>query len=134
MKTSSSIRKVMITGSLLAGVMLTGQSAMAQIEGVYKSDGSDGCTLTITPINIPAPQFGDAYYRMESRGVAACMWDGVGISQSTNMAGSYITLPPVFNRVYLSVKQLFGPTSPKIEIVQRNEAGEHLITATYTRE
>jgi hypothetical protein len=134
MKTSSSIRKFLITGSVLAGVMLTGQSAMAQIEGVYKSDAGDECTLTISQINIPEPQFGDAYYRLESRGVAACMWDGVGISQSTNMAGSYVTLPPVFNRVYLSVKQLFGPTSPKIEIVQRNEAGEHLITVTYTRQ
>lgn len=134
MKTSSSIRKFLITGSVLAGVMLTGQSAMAQIEGVYKSDAGDECTLTISQINIPEPQFGDAYYRLESRGVAACMWDGVGISQSTNMAGSYVTLPPVFNRVYLSVKQLFGPSSPKIEIVQRNEAGEHLITVTYTRQ
>lgn len=134
MKTSSSIRKFLITGSVLASVMLTGQSAMAQIEGVYKSDAGDECTLTISQINIPEPQFGDAYYRLESRGVAACMWDGVGISQSTNMAGSYVTLPPVFNRVYLSVKQLFGPTSPKIEIVQRNEAGEHLITVTYTRQ
>lgn len=134
MKTSSSIRKFLITGSVLAGVMLTGQSAMAQMEGVYKSDAGDGCTLTISQINIPEPQFGDAYFRLESRGVAACMWDGVGISQSTNMAGSYVTLPPVFNRVYLSVKQLFGPTSPKIEIVQRNEAGEHLITVTYTRQ
>jgi len=134
MKTSSSIRKFLITGGLMAGAMLTGQSALAQIEGVYKSDAGDDCLLTISQINIPEPQFGDAYYRIESRGVAACMWDGVGISQSTNMAGSYITLPPVFNRVYFSVKQLFGPTSPKIEVVQRNEAGEHLITVTYTRQ
>lgn len=134
MKTSSSIRKFLITGSVLAGMMLTGQSALAQMEGVYKSDAGDDCTLTITQINIPEPQFGDAYYRLESRGVAACMWDGVGISQSTSMAASYITLPPVFNRAYLHVKQLFGPTSPKIEIVQRNEAGEHLITVTYTRQ
>lgn len=133
MKTSSSIRKFMITGSLMAGVLFAGQ-AMAQVDGVYKSDGGDDCTLTITPINIEPPQFGDGYFRMESRGKAACMWDGVGMSQSTNLVGSYITLPPVFNRVYLTVKWLFGPTSPKIEMIQRNEQGEVLLTATYTRQ
>jgi hypothetical protein len=62
------------------------------------------------------------------------MWDGVGISMSTNLAGSYITLPPVHNRVYFNVKWMFGPTSPKIEMVQRNEAGEQILAMTYTRQ
>jgi hypothetical protein len=62
------------------------------------------------------------------------MWDGVGISMSTNLAGSYITLPPVHNRVYFNVKWMFGPTRPKIEMVQRNEAGEQILAMTYTRQ
>jgi hypothetical protein len=53
---------------------------------------------------------------------------------STNLAGSYITLPPVHNRVYFNVKWMFGPTSPKIEMVQRNEAGEQILAMTYTRQ
>lgn len=129
-----SIRKSLAMGSLAASMAFAGQSALAQIEGEYKSDGGDDCALSVTQINIPAPQFGDAYFRIESRGIAACMWDGVGISHSTNLAGSYITLPPVHNRIYFYVKWLFGPSSPKIEMVQRNEAGEHVITATYTRQ
>jgi hypothetical protein len=134
MTTKFNVRKCLAISSVAAAMVLAGQSALAQIEGEYKSDGGDDCALSITSINIPAPKFADAYYRIESRGVAACMWDGVGISNSTNLAGSYITLPPVHNRVYFSVKWLFGPTSPKIEMVQRNEAGEHVITATYTRQ
>ncbi|MDO8909199.1 MAG: hypothetical protein Q7W55_11970 [Pseudohongiella sp.] len=134
MTTKFNVRKCLAISSVAAAMVLAGQSALAQIEGEYKSDGGDDCALSITAINIPAPKFADAYYRIESRGVAACMWDGVGISHSTNLAGSYITLPPVHNRVYFSVKWLFGPTSPKIEMVQRNEAGEYVITATYTRQ
>lgn len=108
--------------------------AAAQIEGVYHSDIGDDCVLTITEINIPSPQFGDGYYRIESRGKAACMWDGAGMGVSTNLVGGYVTLPPVFNKVYISAKWLFGPTSPKVEMVQRNEAGELLLTGTYTRQ
>lgn len=134
MTTKFNIRKFLTISSFATAMVFSGQAALAQIEGEYKSDGGDNCDLSITSINIPAPKFGDAYFRIESRGVAACMWDGVGISHSTNLAGSYITLPPVHNRVYFYVKWMFGPTSPKIEMVQRNEAGEHVITQTYTRQ
>ena len=134
MTIKSNIRKYLAVSSFAAATALAGQSALAQIEGEYISDGGDDCALSITAINIPAPKFADAYFRIESRGVAACMWDGVGISHSTNLAGSYITLPPVHNRVYFYVKWMFGPSSPKIEMVQRNEAGEHVITQTYTRQ
>jgi len=122
--------------SAVAGVALSFMApvALAQIEGVYVSDAGDECTLTITEINIPEPQFGDGYYRVESRGKAACMWDGVGMGQSTNLVGGYVTLPPVFNRVYITAKWLFGPTSPKVEMVQTNEAGEVLMSSTYTRQ
>ncbi|MEX0737847.1 MAG: hypothetical protein WD071_00740 [Pseudohongiella sp.] len=119
---------------LVSSLLFAGQTALAQIEGVYKSDSDDGCMVTISEINIPAPKFGDAYYRIESRGVAACMWDGVGISISTNLAGAYITLPPVHNRVNIHARWLFGPTSPKVEIIQRNADGEHLLTGTFTRQ
>ncbi|ALO45991.1 hypothetical protein [Pseudohongiella spirulinae] len=121
-------------GILTAGLMAFGQGALAQIDGVYHSDAGDECVLTISEINIPAPKFGDGYFRVESRGKAACMWDGVGMGQSTYLVGGYVTLPPVFNRVYISAKWLFGPTSPKIEMVQTNEQGEVLLTATYTRQ
>lgn len=128
------MRNIAGKGLLIAGLLLGSQSALAQMEGVYISDIGDNCTLTISQINIPDPQFGDAYYRIESRGVAACMWDGVGISQSTNLVGAYVTLPPVFNKVYITTKWMFGPTSPKIEMVQHNAQGEHLLTVTYTRQ
>ncbi|MBU2097825.1 MAG: hypothetical protein KKD00_03630 [Gammaproteobacteria bacterium] len=134
MNKKSSVHKFLAISALAAGMLVAGQSALAQVEGMYKSDGGDNCDLSITPINIPAPKFADAYFRIESRGVAACMWDGVGISHSTNLAGAYITLPPVHNRVYFYIKWMFGPSSPKIEMVQRNEAGEHVITQTYTRQ
>lgn len=130
MKLPTALRNTLLAGGLLLG----SQAAMAQIEGVYMSDSGDDCLVTITEINIPAPKFGDAYYRIESRGIAACMWDGVGISISTNLAGAYVTLPPVHNRVNIHAKWLFGPTSPKIEIVQRNADGEHLVTGTFTRQ
>ncbi len=126
----STLQKTLLVTSLLLG----SQTALAQIEGVYKSDSGDDCIVTISEINIPAPKFGDAYYRIESRGVAACMWDGVGISISTNVTGAYVTLPPVHNRVSINAKWLFGPTSPKIEIEQRNAAGEHVLTGTFTRQ
>lgn len=126
----STLQKTLLVTSLLFG----SQTALAQIEGVYKSDSGDDCIVTISEINIPAPKFGDAYYRIESRGVAACMWDGVGISISTNLTGGYVTLPPVHNRVSINAKWLFGPTSPKIEIEQRNAAGEHVLTGTFTRQ
>lgn len=129
------IRKSVIQKTLLVSSLLFGsQAALAQIEGVYKSNNGDECIVTISEINIPAPKFGDAYYRIESRGVAACMWDGVGISISTNLAGAYVTLPPVHNRVNIHAKWLFGPTSPQVEIMQRNADGEHLITGTFTRQ
>jgi len=129
------IRKSFLQKTLLVSSLLFGsQMALAQIEGVYISDSGDDCVLTISEINIPAPKFADAYYRIESRGVAACMWDGVGISISTNLAGAYVTLPPVHNRVNIHAKWLFGPTSPKIEMEQRNAAGEHLLTGTFTRQ
>ena len=134
MNTKFQIRKLLGIGGLATGLLMAGQPALAQIDGVYKSDQGDECLLTVTPINIPAPKFAEAYWRMESRGVAACMWDGVGISMSTNLAGSYITLPPVHNRVYFNVKCMFGPSSPKIEMVQRNEAGEQILAMTYTRQ
>jgi hypothetical protein len=121
-------------GVLTAGLLAMSHSAMAQIEGVYHSDVGDDCVLTISEINIPAPKFGDGYYRVESRGKAACMWDGVGMGQSTNLVGGYVTLPPVFNRVYISAKWLFGPTSPKVEMIQTNEQGEVLLKGTYTRQ
>lgn len=128
------MRNIAGKGLVVAGLLLISQAGLAQIEGVYKSDVGDNCTLTITQINIPNPQFGDAYYRIESRGVAACMWDGVGISHSTNLVGAYVTLPPVFNKVYITTRWMFGPTSPKIEMEQHNAKGEHLLTATYTRQ
>lgn len=128
------VHKFLAISALTVSMLVISQSVLAQVDGVYKSDGGDNCDLMITPINIPAPQFADAYFRIESRGVAACMWDGVGISHSTNLAGSYITLPPVHNRVYFYIKWMFGPSSPKIEMVQRNEAGELVITQTYTRQ
>lgn len=130
MKLPTALRITLLAG----GLLLSSQAAMAQIEGVYISDSGDDCLVTITEINIPAPKFGDAYYRIESRGIAACMWDGVGISISTNLAGAYVTLPPVHNRVNIHAKWLFGPTSPKVEIVQRNAEGEHLVTGTFTRQ
>lgn len=126
----STLQKTLLLSSLLFG----SQAALAQMEGVYKSDGGDDCILTISEINIPVPKFGDGYYRIESRGVAACMWDGVGISISTKLTGGYVTLPPVHNRVSINVNWLFGPTSPKIEMVQRNAAGEHVLTGTFTRQ
>lgn len=134
MITKTRFTKFLGISGLAAGLLFAGQSAFAQIDGVYKSDQGDNCELTITAINIPTPKFAEAYWRIESRGVAACMWDGVGISMSTNLAGSYITLPPVHNRVYFNVKWMFGPSSPKIEMVQRNEAGEQIIAVTYTRQ
>jgi hypothetical protein len=134
MKAQFASNKWIRNGILAAGLMAASQMSVAQIEGVYNSDAGDECVLTISEINIPSPQFGDAYYRVESRGRAACMWDGVGMGQSTNLVGGYVTLPPVFNRVYISAKWLFGPTSPKVEMVQTNEAGEVLMKATYTRQ
>lgn len=129
------IKKSILQKTLLvSGLLFGSQTALGQMEGVYTSDSDDGCIVTISEINIPAPKFGDAYYRIESRGIAACMWDGVGISISTNLAGAYVTLPPVHNRVNIHAKWLFGPTSPKIEIEQRNAAGEHLLTGTFTRQ
>jgi hypothetical protein len=124
MKTKSASTKWISSAIVAAGLITVSQLSLAQIEGVYNSDAGDECVLTISEINIPSPQFGDAYYRVESRGRAACMWDGVGMGQSTNLVGGYVTLPPVFNRVYISAKWLFGPTSPKVEMVQTNEAGE----------
>ena len=126
--------KKIAAGSLFAGALLLTQAASAQIEGVYVSDGDDACTLTITEIDIDAPRFGDAFYRLQSRGVAACMWDGTGISTSTNLAGAYVSLPPINNRVYITAKWLFGAASPQIEIEQRNAQGEHILTSTYTRQ
>jgi len=126
--------KKLTAGSLLAGALLVTQAASAQIEGVYISDGNDGCTVTITEIDIDAPRFGDAFYRLQSRGVAACMWDGTGISTSTNLAGAYVSLPPINNRVYITAKWLFGAASPQIEIEQRNAQGELILTTTYTRQ
>ena len=134
MITKNRLSKLLGVVGLATGLLLAGQSAFAQIDGVYKSDQDDECVLTVSSINIPVPKFAEAYWRIESRGVAACMWDGVGISMSTNLAGSYITLPPVHNRVYFNVKWMFGPTSPKIEMVQRNEAGEQILAMTYTRQ
>tara|TARA_R110002072_G_scaffold4663_8_gene32626 strand:- start:1939 stop:2343 length:405 start_codon:yes stop_codon:yes gene_type:complete len=134
MKSMSGKQKLLRNGLVAAGLLLASQVSMAQIEGVYHSDAGDDCVLTISEINIAPPKFGDGYYRVESRGKAACMWDGVGMGQSTNLVGGYVTLPPVFNRVYISAKWLFGPTSPKIEMVQKNEAGEILLTATYSRQ
>lgn len=118
----------------IAATLAFSHAASAQIEGVYVSDGSDECLVTITEINIDAPRFGDAFYRIESRGVAACMWDGVGLATSTNLVGGYVSLPPIHNRVYITAKWLFGAASPQIEIEQRNSDGEHILTRTYTRQ
>ncbi|MDT8429396.1 MAG: hypothetical protein RQ757_11580 [Pseudomonadales bacterium] len=108
--------------------------ALAQIEGVYHSDGGDDCTLTISAMDEPEAKFGDAFYRLESRGLAACMWDGAGLSSSTNLVGGYVSLPPVNNRVYFTIKWLFGPSSNSIEIEQRNPDGGLLLKSTYTRQ
>lgn len=134
MKLSFSVKKSLSKACVAAALVVIPGISMAQIEGVYHSDGGDDCVLTISEINIPQPQFGDGYYRLESRGVAACMWDGVGLGQSTNLVGGYVTVAPVFNRVYITGKWLFGPSSPKLEIMQTNEDGEALVTSTYTRQ
>lgn len=117
-----------------AGLLFFSQHGLAQIAGVYVSDGDDGCRLTITEMDEPAPQFGDMYFRLESRGVAACMWDGVGLSTSTNLAGAYVSLPPTNNRVFFTIRQLFGPMSPQIEVIQRNSEGAKILERTYSRE
>ncbi len=126
--------KKIAAGSLFAATVLLAGVASAQMEGVYVSDGDDACNVTISEINIDTPRFGDAFYRIQSRGVAACMWDGVGIATSTNLAGAYVSLPPTNNRVYITAKWLFGAASPQIEIEQRNANGEHILTRTYTRQ
>jgi len=122
------------SAGMIAATLAFSHMASAQIEGVYVSDGSDECRVTITEINIDPPRFGDAFYRIASRGVAACMWDGVGLATSTNLAGAYVSLPPINNRVYITAKWLFGAASPQIEIEQRNSDGEHILTRTYTRQ
>lgn len=134
MKLSFPAKQSLAKACLAAALVVIPGVSMAQIEGVYHSDAGDDCIMTITEINIPAPKFGDGYYRVESRGKAACMWDGVGMGQSTHLVGGYVTLPPVFNRVYISANWMFGPTSPKVEMIQKNEAGEILLQATYTRQ
>lgn len=119
---------------MCSGALLLAQQGFAQIAGEYVSDGSDGCRLVITEVDTDEPRFGEAFYRLSSRGVAACMWDGIGISTSTNVAGAYVSLPPTNNRVFITVTQLYGPSSPQIRLVQQNESGEEIQSQTYTRQ
>jgi hypothetical protein len=121
-------------GGLAVAALFYSGSVMAQMEGVYVSDAADGCTLTITEIDLDTPRFGDARFALSSRGVAACMWDGVGIASSTNLAGAYISLPPTHNRVFIYARWLFGLASPQIEITQRNAEGQVILQNTYTRQ
>lgn len=125
-----------LAGSLLVGLMAMGvaQASMAQIDGVYKSDGTDGCTITITKIDMPSPQFGDAYWRIESRGLSSCMWDSVGISHSTDVVGGTISLPPISPRGLLHMKWSFGPASKQVELKQLGVDGVMLAEQTYTRQ
>lgn len=117
-----------------AGALLFAQQSLAQIEGTYVSDGEDGCNLEVTEVDVEEPRFGEAFYRFRSRGVAACMWDGIGISTSTTVAGAYVSLPPNDSRVFITMKLLYGPASPQIEIEQRNDDGTEILTQTYTRQ
>lgn len=123
-----------LSAMLGAGVLFFAQGALAQVEGEYVSDGADACELEVTELELEEPRFGDAFYRFRSRGVAACMWDGIGIAASTTVSGAYVSLPPTDNRVYITMELLYGPRSPQIEIVQRNENGEEINRQVYTRQ
>lgn len=123
-----------LTAMLSAGALLFAHAGLAQIDGQYVSDGEDQCQLEVIELDLEEPRFGDAFYRFRSRGVAACMWDGVGISTSTAVAGAYVSLPPTNNRVYITMELLFGPRSPTVELTQRNANGEVINTQTYTRQ
>ncbi len=129
-----SISRRIASAAAAAALLAFSQHGIAQMEGVYVSQGTDECRLTITEMQDPSPQFGDRYFRLESRGVAACMWDGAGISTSTNLAGAYVSLPPTDNRVFFTLRWLFGPASPTIEMVQRNSDGEVILERTYARQ
>lgn len=125
-----------LAGSILVGLMALGaaQVSMAQIDGIYKSDGTDGCTITITKIDTQKPQFGDGYWRIESRGLSSCMWDSVGISHSTEVVGGTISLPPLSPRGLLHLKWSFGPASSQVELTQVSTEGSILAEQTYTRQ
>ncbi|MGM0633589.1 MAG: hypothetical protein ACQETO_10530 [Pseudomonadota bacterium] len=123
-----------LTAMLSAGALLFAHAGLAQIQGEYVSDGEDECQLEVTELDLEEPRFGDAFYRFRSRGVAACMWDGIGISTSNSVAGAYVSLPPTNNRVYITMELLFGPSSPQVEITQRNGEGEVINTQSYTRQ
>jgi len=123
-----------VSALLSAATLLFVQAGLAQIAGEYVSDGADGCELEVTELDLEEPRFGDMFYRFRSRGVAACMWDGIGISSSNTVAGAYVSLPPTNNRVYITMNLLYGPRSPQIEIVQLNEHGEQINKQSYTRQ
>ncbi|MEX1198367.1 MAG: hypothetical protein WEB57_10975 [Pseudohongiellaceae bacterium] len=123
-----------LSAMLGAGVLFFAQGALAQVEGEYVSDGADECELVVTQLDLEEPRFGDAFYRFRSRGVAACMWDGIGIATSTTVAGAYVSLPPTNNRVYITMRLLYGPNSPQVEVVQLNQEGEEINRQVYSRQ
>lgn len=123
-----------LSAMLSAGVLFFAQGALAQVQGEYVSEGADACELEVTALDLEEPRFGDAFYRFRSRGVAACMWDGIGIATSTTVAGAYVSLPPTNNRVYITMRLLYGPSSPQIEIVQVNGDGEEINRQVYDRQ
>lgn len=115
-------------------LMAAAQLSLAEIAGTYSVDTANACTITIMPIDIPKPQFGDGYWRIESRGPASCMWDSVGISHSTEVVGGTISLPPLSPRGLVHLKWVFGPNSNQVDVVQISPAGVVLDSVSYMRQ
>ncbi|MDX1490525.1 MAG: hypothetical protein R3332_04525 [Pseudohongiellaceae bacterium] len=124
------------TKSILLGCALMGaaQLSMAEIAGKYMSEGEDACTITITPLDVPTPQFGDAFWRVESRGPASCMWDAAGNSHSTELVAGSISLPPLSPRGLVHLKWVFGPGSNQVDVKFINADGNVLATQKYMRQ
>lgn len=115
-------------------LMAAAQLSMAQIPGTYTNDAKDACTLTITPVEAATPQFGDGFWLIQSRGLASCMWDSVGISHSTELVGGTISLPPLSPRGLVHLKWVFGPGSNQVDMQQIGVDGKLLPVISYMRQ
>ena len=69
MNTKFQIRKLLGIGGLATGLLMAGQPALAQIDGVYKSDQGDECLLTVTPDQYSSPEICRS---LLAHGVARC--------------------------------------------------------------
>ena len=113
------------------------QTSIAEtvIDGAWISSGDSSgnakCTLNITSLS-DHPKYGDDIFQLESSGVGACTWSGIGLSKSYAITAGIVTSGGA--GAFVRITFPFGPAGNQLNIVSYNLDGTSRNNESFTRQ